>query len=958
MTLIIFIQCADAIIVALDRKESNTSDVGQYTKKYYLPTNHEFVLALAGESIRIDTIVSDLHIDQNVTAQTIREKLYEIIESSPQIGNIESMSSGLLLIKDGNTIQFNNVWFTNSQKIIVAEDPKFKCYGEGSTLADFLIRKFDFENYSSEVACQYLVAIFQEVAKRVDSVGSIENYGLDLLVLKNDGELKQSTIHDSDGIEGIDCRFSPKDDFDFNFSSSKIPKQSMSEKPKTETKQDTKSIQTNEQNFSINYQINGGEITSITTDENANSLLIDLNATQDGDLTITLPRALIDSRLDHHDSEFFVLLDGEETNFHETPTKDDRTITIVFEKNCKKIEIIGTDLFGKHEPATPFDESKKEFDAEKIHKLAVKRDAPIVVQTDKSVYTYGHDMIVTVINPYFVSGEPILLEIQNEDGDTVYKNTIPVSESAKGIYQEVIRVEGKDWSTPGSKYKIQAKYLNKEANLDVFTSDFKIIIELDQKVYSWRDKVYITVVAPELVKNPKAIEEIGSTEESVVTISTSQGQLKNYKLTETGQDTGIFVGEIHLTGFPYYDKLDVEKSAFGDTYCSGSTDGRISCLNKDGITVSLKTPTKTISASALIRWNIGEIYWLESSIPASGKGVVRVVDPDMNLDPDKIESFEIRVWSNTDPAGIKLPVTETEENSGIFKGTVAFTPDVLSESNKLRVAEGDTITAEYVDKTLPEPYSIKDELSITATTMIGTLVPPLQRVELSNPKITDQFGELLSEIKPNQEVLIGADVTNKQERTQKFAFIVQITTESGDEVASSWIAGELIQNQTLSPAIAWKTKTSGKFNVTIFVWEGISNPTALCPPTELDIVIGEVQKYDMKDSEKRQQFQERFPLKPKISVPKGSSVPGCEKDHKCYIPSEMIIRVNQTVVWNNDDTAAHTVTSGTPDGGPDGKFDSSLFMSGASFAHKFTKKGVYHYFCMVHPWQEGTVIVE
>lgn len=72
----------------------------------------------------------------------------------------------------------------------------------------------------------------------------------------------------------------------------------------------------------------------------------------------------------------------------------------------------------------------------------------------------------------------------------------------------------------------------------------------------------------------------------------------------------------------------------------------------------------------------------------------------------------------------------------------------------------------------------------------------------------------------------------------------------------------------------------------------------------------------------------------------------------------MIIRVNQTVVWNNDDTASHTITSGTPDGGPNGIFDSSLIMSGNSFAFKFAKKGVYPYFCMVHPWQEGIVVVE
>ena len=66
-----------------------------------------------------------------------------------------------------------------------------------------------------------------------------------------------------------------------------------------------------------------------------------------------------------------------------------------------------------------------------------------------------------------------------------------------------------------------------------------------------------------------------------------------------------------------------------------------------------------------------------------------------------------------------------------------------------------------------------------------------------------------------------------------------------------------------------------------------------------------------------------------------------------------------TVTWENTDTAAHTTTSGTAVQGPDGVFDSSLIMAGgASFSHTFDTAGTYDYFCMVHPWMTGSVIVE
>ena len=94
-----------------------------------------------------------------------------------------------------------------------------------------------------------------------------------------------------------------------------------------------------------------------------------------------------------------------------------------------------------------------------------------------------------------------------------------------------------------------------------------------------------------------------------------------------------------------------------------------------------------------------------------------------------------------------------------------------------------------------------------------------------------------------------------------------------------------------------------------------------------------------------------------VSLPAGTAVPGCEETDACYVPSSVSINVGDTVSWSNDDTAAHTVTSGSPTGGPDGIFDSSLFMAGTTYEHTFNDAGSYDYFCMVHPWMKGSVQV-
>ena len=90
----------------------------------------------------------------------------------------------------------------------------------------------------------------------------------------------------------------------------------------------------------------------------------------------------------------------------------------------------------------------------------------------------------------------------------------------------------------------------------------------------------------------------------------------------------------------------------------------------------------------------------------------------------------------------------------------------------------------------------------------------------------------------------------------------------------------------------------------------------------------------------------------------GSSVPGCEVTADgCFIPSMVTIDVGGEVIWENNDTAAHTITSGTAVEGPDGHFDSSLVMAGSTFSHMFDEAGTFDYFCMVHPWMAGSVMV-
>ena len=94
-----------------------------------------------------------------------------------------------------------------------------------------------------------------------------------------------------------------------------------------------------------------------------------------------------------------------------------------------------------------------------------------------------------------------------------------------------------------------------------------------------------------------------------------------------------------------------------------------------------------------------------------------------------------------------------------------------------------------------------------------------------------------------------------------------------------------------------------------------------------------------------------------IIMPVKAARPDCGPNDECYIPSKITIKSGETVYWKNQDAAFHSVTSGFY-GEPDGLFDSELLDPEDIFSYKFTEEGIYDYYCTLHPWMKGIILVE
>jgi len=112
------------------------------------------------------------------------------------------------------------------------------------------------------------------------------------------------------------------------------------------------------------------------------------------------------------------------------------------------------------------------------------------------------------------------------------------------------------------------------------------------------------------------------------------------------------------------------------------------------------------------------------------------------------------------------------------------------------------------------------------------------------------------------------------------------------------------------------------------------------------------------DNERNMNWSKAFVsniLNTNVSIAPNASIPG----NPSFVPQLIIVGIGDTVSWTNNDTVPHIVTSGDPRiAEPDLNFKSGLLEPGSVFEHTFADAGSYQYFCAIHPFMSGGVVVE
>jgi hypothetical protein len=332
-----------------------------------------------------------------------------------------------------------------------------------------------------------------------------------------------------------------------------------------------------------------------------------------------------------------------------------------------------------------------------------------ITQNDKSINTYLKELDSSIFAKKFLFTDSgivnfVLSDINNSDQNVKFSMKLGSEQSS------LVKDTGFT-----SKRKVDGKPV-------IFACGFEKNAITLQKCYEtqtyddygWFGKVNFIIYAPGWNQDSNKVETIGGTEADKLTLSSRSDNHPYQELgkcggfSETGADTGLFVGRVKLSGHDHDVNGDgVLDTKFGKTKCSNSPIdeyAKIEAGRKGAVTLTWQyqdDPVKVVSKSINFHWNVGELNFLQNLYNVDDTIEFTFYDRDMYKAGEKEFDLNFKVYSDSDQAGIEI---QTGQNYK-FKDPFSFTVNTeKTVGTSLRVSDGDTIYVQYDDCTLPVAY--------------------------------------------------------------------------------------------------------------------------------------------------------------------------------------------------------------------------------------------------------------
>ena len=363
-------------------------------------------------------------------------------------------------------------------------------------------------------------------------------------------------------------------------------------------------------------------------------------------------------------------------------------------------------------------------------------------------------------------------------------------------------------------------------------------ITFNKKSYTWGSQVRVIIYAPSWNADKDKIDTIGEDSRYPIRISTRGHSIEPYAFDELAPNSGQFFGKFKLTGFSHDGDGDGRSDLTPSTSGRGPYGGKLQCDRDDAVTVSFEAADGVVLVnSAPITWNMGQAQFNQKSYKPGDSATITVTDADMNLIHNALNAIKVQVYSDSDSGGTTITAVETDVNTGIFEGHITLTDKDESSGDRLFVLDGDTLFARYTDRTVPQPFSIEDQVDLLANSTYTSGIATSDRITQQNIRIADAHGNLLSSGNEGDQIFVLSNLVNNLDNQLQFAYLVQIKDENDNVLNLSWMTGAMVSKQSMDASQSWIPNHKGKYTIETFVWSSLANPTPLAKKQALEFTI-------------------------------------------------------------------------------------------------------------------------
>lgn len=105
--------------------------------------------------------------------------------------------------------------------------------------------------------------------------------------------------------------------------------------------------------YPISYSLTGGEITSMFLKQQPKEIAVTIQSSARGNMTIDLPRRVIDATSGGDDTHFIVLVNGHGAGYQDLANTTNRVLTIPYPNGTSNVEVRGTQVIPEFGPVAP-----------------------------------------------------------------------------------------------------------------------------------------------------------------------------------------------------------------------------------------------------------------------------------------------------------------------------------------------------------------------------------------------------------------------------------------------------------------------------------------------------------------------------------------------------------------------------------------------------------------------------